>query len=185
MNSMIELFFSFLQIGFFSIGGGYATIPLIQDQIIQFHQWLTLQEFVDIITVSQMTPGPLAVNASTFVGMQIAGLSGAIAATSGCILSGFFISLALFSFFRKHQNIKSISIILRGMRAASVGFIASSAGVLFFLALFDTSQMPTSMSQFNFTAFFILLASFFLLKKRKWNPIFVLVFSGIAGLFFY
>ena len=95
MNLILELFFTFLKIGLFSIGGGYATLPLIQQQAVVVHPWLTLQEFTDIITLSQMTPGPLAVNTSTFVGMRLAGMAGAIAATGGCVLCGILISLGL------------------------------------------------------------------------------------------
>ena len=82
----IQLFFSFLQVGLFSFGGGYAAMPLIQGQVVTMHQWLSMSEFTDLITISQMTPGPIAVNSATFVGIKVAGLPGAIAATAGCIL---------------------------------------------------------------------------------------------------
>lgn len=79
----IELFFSFLQIGLFSIGGGYAALPLIQQQVVEVNGWLGMTEFTDLITISQMTPGPIAINGATFVGMRIGGLPGALAATAG------------------------------------------------------------------------------------------------------
>ena len=82
----LQLFLSFLQIGLFSFGGGYAAMPLIQGQIVDAHGWLTMSEFTDLITISQMTPGPIAVNSATFVGINIAGIPGAIVATIGCIL---------------------------------------------------------------------------------------------------
>ena len=82
----LELFWSFFQIGLFSIGGGYASIPLIQNQVVDTHAWLTMQEFADIMTIAEMTPGPIAINAATFVGIQTGGLAGAITATFGCIL---------------------------------------------------------------------------------------------------
>lgn len=82
----LQLFFSFLQIGLFSFGGGYAAMPLIQGQVVTLHGWLTISEFTDLITISQMTPGPIAVNSATFVGMKIAGIPGAMVATAGCIL---------------------------------------------------------------------------------------------------
>lgn len=82
----LQLFLSFLQIGMFSFGGGYAAMPLIQGQVVTLHGWLTMSEFTDLITISQMTPGPIAVNSATFVGMKIAGIPGAIVATAGCIL---------------------------------------------------------------------------------------------------
>ena len=79
----LQLFLSFLQIGAFSFGGGYAAMPLIQSQVVDHHGWLTMQEFTDLITISQMTPGPIAVNSATFVGIQIAGPLGALVATLG------------------------------------------------------------------------------------------------------
>ena len=81
----LQLFLSFLQIGAFSFGGGYAAMPLIQNQVVQLHPWLSQSEFTDLITISQMTPGPIAVNSATFVGTRIAGVPGALAATIGCV----------------------------------------------------------------------------------------------------
>ena len=82
----LQLFWSFLQIGLFSFGGGYAAMPLIQNQVVAVHGWLTQREFTDLVTISQMTPGPIAINSATFVGSKIAGTGGSLAATIGCIL---------------------------------------------------------------------------------------------------
>ena len=82
----LQLFLSFLQVGMFSIGGGYAAMPLIQNQVVTSHSWLTMSEFTDLITIAEMTPGPIAVNSATFVGIRIAGIPGALIATFGCIL---------------------------------------------------------------------------------------------------
>lgn len=82
----LQLFLSFLQIGAFSFGGGYAAMPLIQNQVVDLHHWLNLSEFTDLVTISQMTPGPIAINSATFVGTRIAGAPGALAATVGCVL---------------------------------------------------------------------------------------------------
>lgn len=81
-----QLFLSFLQIGLFSFGGGYAAMPLIQEQIVNIHGWLDMDQFTDLITISQMTPGPIAINSATFVGIRIGGIPGALVATLGCIL---------------------------------------------------------------------------------------------------
>ena len=83
----IQLFLSFLQIGLFSFGGGYAAMPLIQNQVVDTYHWLSMTEFTDLITISQMTPGPIAINSATFVGMKIADIPGAVIATIGCILT--------------------------------------------------------------------------------------------------
>ena len=81
----IQLFLSFVQIGLFSVGGGYAAIPLIQSQVVETHGWLTMNEFTNLITIAEMTPGPIGINSATFTGLQIAGIPGAIAATFGSI----------------------------------------------------------------------------------------------------
>ena len=82
----LELFISFLKIGAFSFGGGYAAMPLIESEVVSTHHWLSAAEFGDLITISQMTPGPIAINSATFVGIRIAGVFGALAATLGCTL---------------------------------------------------------------------------------------------------
>lgn len=140
MNLILDLFVTFLKIGLFSIGGGYATLPLIQQQAVVVHPWLTLQEFTDIITLSQMTPGPLAVNTSTFVGMRLGGLAGAIAATGGCVLCGILISLALQRFFSRNGDQKAVLHLLETLKSASVGLIAASAATIVLIALCGVSS---------------------------------------------
>ena len=83
---LLELLLAFLQIGAFSVGGGYAAMPLIEAQTVTLHSWLTAVEFADLVTIAEMTPGPIALNAATFVGMRLAGVPGAIVATLGCVL---------------------------------------------------------------------------------------------------
>ena len=100
----LELFLSFLQIGLFSFGGGYAAMPLIQGQVVNGHHWLSMTEFTDLITISQMTPGPIAVNSATFVGIRIAGIPGALVATLGCILPSCLIVTLIASFYLKYRK---------------------------------------------------------------------------------
>ncbi|MCR2043786.1 chromate transporter [Anaerosalibacter massiliensis] len=184
-KTIFTLFISFLQIGLFSIGGGYAIIPLIQEQVVNSYNWLTLQEFTDIITISQMTPGPLAVNTASFVGIRIAGISGAIVATLGCIISGFIISIFLYKFFKKYKNIDSISNILKGLRSSSVGLIASSAFTIILIAFFGSSSFNVKAVDINITAIIVFAISLFLLRKYKINPMLIMVLTGVTGLFFY
>lgn len=183
-NSIFKLFLSFLQIGFFSIGGGYATIPLIQEQVVEKYNWLTMQEFTDIITISQMTPGPLAVNTSTFVGIQINGISGAIVATLGCVISGFFISLFLYKFFQSHDKSKNISNILKGLRSASIGLIASSAGTILMLSFLGTSTWNLVKMSLQIKSVIIFAICLFLLRNFKLNPMVAIILSGTAGILF-
>ena len=184
MSSLWTLFFTFLKIGLFSIGGGYATLPLIQQQAVTVHSWLTLQEFTDIITLSQMTPGPLAVNASTFVGMRLHGLMGAAAATGGCVLCGILISLALQKFFQKNGDRKAVTELLETLKSASVGLIAASAGTIVMIALLGISSWRQP-ADFNLKALLIFAGTLIFLKFKKSGPILTLVLSALAGLVFY
>src|SRR5690554_781744 len=98
---LLKLFWRFFQIGMFSIGGGMAAMPLIQNQVVNLHHWLTLTEFTDLITIAEMTPGPIAINSATFVGIRIAGIPGAIVATIGCIFpSCVIVSLLAWIYFK-------------------------------------------------------------------------------------
>ena len=81
MNTLIKLFISFLQVGLFSVGGGYAAIPLIQNQIVNVWHLMTMEEFADLITIAEMTPGPISINSATFVGMRLMGIPGALLCT--------------------------------------------------------------------------------------------------------
>lgn len=182
---LITLFIKFWQIGSFSIGGGYAIMPLIQEEIVDKLAWLTIQEFTDIITISQMTPGPLSINASTFVGIRIAGTLGAIVATFACVITGVFLSIFLFNFFKKHNDIDEISNILRGLRSTSIGLIASSASTIIIIALLGRSTLKGGLDNFNNIAALVFAFSLFLLRKYKLNPLTIIVTTGFLGLFFY
>ncbi|WFA08011.1 chromate transporter [Tissierella sp. Yu-01] len=184
-NTIITLFITFLQIGLFSIGGGYAIIPLIEEQVVNSNEWLTLQEYTDIITISQMTPGPLVVNTASFVGIRIANIPGAIVATVGSILFGFIISILLYNFFKKHKDIDSISNILKGLRSSSVGLIASAASTIILIAFLGTSSFDVKDISINSTAIVLFIISLFLLRKYKLNPILIIILTGAVGLFFY
>lgn len=182
---LIKLFFSFLQIGSFSIGGGYAIIPLIQHQVVNSHAWLTIQEYTDIITISQMTPGPLVVNTASFVGIRIAGMPGAIVATLGSIISGFIFSILLYNFFKKYKNIDSIANVLKGLRSSSLGLIASAASTIILIAFLGSSSFDSRNINLNPIAIATFLLSLFLLRRYRLNPILVMLITGGIGLVFY
>ncbi|UUC42529.1 chromate transporter [Clostridioides difficile] len=187
MNTIWNLFFIFLKIGLFSIGGGYAIIPLIQEKVVNQTGWISEKMFTDIITISQMTPGPLAVNTSTFVGLQIGGFWGAVAATLGCVLCGVVISLFLYNFFQKHQNSTYIFEILNGLKSASLGLIISAATTIIILALFGTNKVyfNSIFEMLNWTALIIFFVTLLIVRKWKINPIVIIIISGILGIFFY
>ena len=107
----LKLFFAFLQIGMFSFGGGYAAMPLIQHQVVDTYHWLDGKGFADLVTISQMTPGPIATNAATFVGMNTAGLAGALIATFGCILPSCILVTFIAYFYLKYQKLAGQTVI--------------------------------------------------------------------------
>lgn len=187
MTIIGDLFFTFFKIGLLSIGGGYAIIPLIQEQVVSQAGWISEHTFTDIITISQMTPGPLAVNTSTFVGLQVGGLWGAVASTLGCIICGVVISLFLYRFFQRHQNSTYIFEILNGLKSASLGLIISAAATIMILAFYGTStlQLNSIFSMLNWVALIIFLIMLFILRKWKINPIMIMLISGVVGMFFY
>lgn len=178
MGELWRLLIVFFQIGLFSIGGGYAIIPLIQELVVEKYAWVSQRIFTDIITISQMTPGPLAVNASTFVGLQIAGIPGAIIAAFGCVISGVGISILLYRFFQRHN--KSIYVLeaLNGLRSASLGLIISAAATILLLTFFGTISV---VAHVDWIAVAVFAGSLFVLRKWKVNPILLMVLTGILG----
>ena len=172
--SYLDLFLSFFQIGLFSFGGGMAAMPLIQAQVVDRHGWLTMAEFTDLITISEMTPGPIAVNSSTFVGTRIGGTLGAFVATFGCILpSCLIVSLLAWLYFR-YQNLSYIQGTLKGLRPAIVALIASAGLSILTLALQGANGI-------NWLGALLFLAAFLVLRKWKTDPIYVMLGCGVLG----
>ncbi|MDO5725930.1 MAG: chromate transporter [Tissierellia bacterium] len=121
---LLELYLTFFQVGIFSFGGGYAALPFIQNLIVEQNAWLTLGEMTDVISISQMTPGPIAINAATFVGTKLMGIPGAVVATLGVVTPQFIIMMLLSRFIFSGERIKIMENILKGLKPAVVGLIA-------------------------------------------------------------
>ena len=130
MNLLISLFFSFIQVGMFSVGGGYAAIPLIQDQIVNVHKLMTMAEFTDLITIAEITPGPVSINSSTFVGTRLAGPLGAVLCTLGCIIPSFIICLTLAHFYYKYRSFSGVQTVLSALRPIELILFAGSLFLL-------------------------------------------------------
>ena len=175
-----SLFLSFLQVGMFSIGGGYAAIPLIQSQVVGLHGWLSLSEFTDLVTIAEMTPGPIAVNSATFVGTRIAGLPGALVATLGCILPSCLIVSLLAYIYYKYKELGALQSVLSSLRPAVVALIASAG--LSILGLVAFSGATPAFSATNWVGIGLFAGAFFILRKFKWNPILVMSLCGALGL---
>ena len=181
----LELFISFFQIGLFSIGGGYAALPLIQNQVVTGHGWLTVTEFADVVTLSQMTPGPIALNAATFVGTRIADLPGALIATAGVVTPSVIIVLALAAVYVKFKGHGVLEGILGGLRPAVVGLIASAALGLILLALYGEAGFSLSLQALDLKALGLLVGAFIVLRRFKPDPIVVMSGCGVIGVVMY
>ncbi|MDO5734764.1 MAG: chromate transporter [Eubacteriales bacterium] len=177
-----ELFRAFFKIGLFAIGGGYATLPLIQQECVEAYAWLSLNEFNDLITISQMTPGPIAINSASFVGTVIAGPLGAIVATLACILPACLILSCLAYFYFKYRELDFIRRILNGLRPMVLALIASAGVGIISTALFGTNQLKTvSLNQINYLQLASFCLGFYLLRKKQKDPILVIFLAGLVS----
>ncbi len=176
----LELFWAFFQIGLFSFGGGYAALPLIEKQVIDANGWMTAAEFTDLITISQMTPGPIAVNSASFIGARMAGIPGALVATLGNIFPSCIIVMLLAWLYRKYSNLSVINGALRGLRPAVVGMIASAAVTMIGSSWF--AETAASIGGVDVLAVVLFVLSFVVLRKWKPSPILVMTGAGVIGL---
>ncbi|ACO87189.1 chromate transporter [Clostridium botulinum] len=173
MKALLELFFSFLKIGMFSFGGGYAMLPLIEREIVHNKHWINYKSFIDIIGISQMTPGPIAINSATFVGYKVAGFKGSLVATLGVITFSFILVTIATHFIIKFKESNILKSALMGMRPALIGLI-----IYAFLSL-------ASQSYIDLKSIIIGIITFILLLSKKIHPILIIVISGILGIIFY
>lgn len=176
----LELFLSFLKVGLFSVGGGYAAIPLIQSQVVEKSGWLTMSEFTNLVTIAEMTPGPVCVNAATFVGIRIGGMFGAAAATLGCIAPAFVIVSLLAFLYYRYKGALAVGAVLASLRPAVVALIAAAGLSMMRTALFGEGEI--SAENLRLTGAVLFFLAFIVLRKWRWNPILVMCLCGAANL---
>ncbi|EXJ23559.1 Chromate transport protein [Alkalibacterium sp. AK22] len=178
---LLELFLSFFQIGLFSFGGGYAALPLIEQELIHAQGWITSQQFIDILTLSEMTPGPIAINAATFSGNQIAGILGGIVATVGVTLPSVIIVQLLAYVYFKYKNLTMVQGVIQGVRPAVVALIASAGVTIFMTAMFGHSNWPVAIDEINWVSILIFAVGLLFMRRFKASPIQIILISGLAG----
>ena len=179
----IQLFYTFFKIGLYGFGGGYAMLSMIQGEVVTRYDWLSSQEFTDIVAISQMTPGPIGINAATYVGFTATGsIWGSIIATFAVILPSFILMLTISKFFLKYQKHPVVESIFNGLRPAVVGLLASAALVLMNTENFGS---PTQDTYSFIISIIIFLVTFVGTRKYKANPILMIIACGIAGLLLY
>jgi chromate transporter len=171
---LLQLFLSFAKIGLFAFGGGYATLVLIEQEIVISMHWLSHSEFLDVITISQLTPGPIAINAATFVGYKVNGIPGSIVATLAFCLPSLAITFILTRFLAKYESNTWVNSVVRGLRPAVIALIAAAAySIIAGRGIMDVKGIV------------IAAASFVLLRTRKVDSILVLILAGAAGIVVY
>ena len=170
-----ELLSVYLKIGLFGFGGGYAMLSLIQFEVVDKHHWLTLQQFTDLVAISQVTPGPIGINSATYIGYTVTGnVWGAILATFAVCLPSFLLVLFISYFFAKFKNNIYVKAAMSGLLPMSVALIAAAA-----LLLMNKENF------IDYKSLFIFAAAFILTWKYKIHPILMICLAGTAGLLLY
>lgn len=174
---LLSLYLSFLKIGLFSFGGGYAALAVIQDEVITNQAWLDLSEFNNLITISQMTPGPIGINAATFVGTKIGGLGGAIFATLGFATPSLIIITSISYLYTKYRNLSVMDNILKFLRPAVVSLLVIAAISIVSTALFGEKEI--AFGNLDYLMVVLVGFSFYLLYKKKVDPVKAMLLSGV------
>lgn len=177
----LELFLIFFKIGLFTFGGGYAMLPLIQKDVVA-HGWLEVEDIVNFIAVSESTPGPFAINISTYVGMEMGGFFGAVCATLGVVLPSFIIILIVARFYKKFKESKTVSSVMTGLRPAVIGLIASALLSIAVTVFFPTGFSLASIVPTDFIVSLIIAVIMTILVFKKVHPIIIIVSSALLGI---
>ncbi|MBQ3079184.1 MAG: chromate transporter [Clostridia bacterium] len=178
----LELFLSFLKVGLFSVGGGYAAMPLIQNQVVSMHAWLTNAEFADLVAIAEMTPGPIALNGATFVGLRMGGSFGAIIASIGCITPSLIIVSVLAKLYMKFRSSNAMEQVLSCLRPAVIALIA---GALFsILNIVAFSEGVIALEGLNPKGIILFLLAFFAIVRLKASPVLTMLACGGINLIY-
>ena len=177
---LFDLFKVFFLLGLFSFGGGYASMEMIRSRVVTDYHWLTDWEYTDIISIAEMTPGPLGINIASFVGTRTAGVAGTLIATLSYILPALVIVLILSWFYDRYRSLEGVQGVLSGLRPAVVAMIIAAAVQLVGTAWWD-GLSHLALENTNWTAVVLSLVLLILLQKKKLGPIQAILASGAVG----
>ena len=178
--SLFDIFISFIKIGALAFGGAYAAIPIVESEVVMIRGWMTYQEFTNLLTLDELTPGPILINSATFVGMKLGGVWGAIVATLGCIVPAVTISLILVLIYRKYKNLSIMQSIMNTLKCMAIALIASSFIKMFRTALFTDGVI--AFSSIQWISIPLMVISFIILRRKKVNPILIMLACGSINL---
>ena len=182
--TLLELFKTFLLIGAFSFGGGLASMELIRSRVVSQHHWMTDSEFTDIISISEMTPGPLGINIASFTGTRIAGIPGTIASTVAYVLPAIGIVSFIAWLYYKYRSLDSVQGVLKGLRPAVAAMVFASALKIFGNAIWG-GLGNISLPNTNWIAVALSLGFLVLLRLKKLTPVQAILSSGVVGALLY
>ena len=174
----LQLLYSYLKIGFFGFGGGYAMLSLIQNEVVVQNQWMTNAEFTDIVAISQMTPGPIAINSATYIGYTVAGFWGSVVATTAVCLPALTLMILITRFFLQVRDNRYGKGAIAGMKPVVVGMIGAAALLLMFPKSADGASFIDGWS-------WALFAAAMVASLKKVNPILLIVLGAVAGVAIY
>lgn len=177
----LYLFLTFFKIGLFTIGGGYAMLPLIQDEVLK-HGWLSTEEVINFIAVSESTPGPFAINMSTYVGIETGGIFGAVCATLGVVLPSFIIILIVARVFEKFKTNKIVAGCMTGLKPAVIGLIGSAVVSIAATVFFPNGVTTAVFSGLAFYISLVIFAVMAVLAFKKVHPIIIICASAVLGI---
>lgn len=168
---VFELFWAFFKIGFLAFGGGYGALSLIQDQIVNINKWLNIEEFLTLISISQMTPGPIAINSATFIGYRVGGLAGSVLSTVGVILPSIFWIFLILKLLKVLSKWINTAKVFNALRVAIISLILAATFRIGIESLNSLFSIITS------------LLAFYILYRYKPSVIWIVLGTGVAGIF--
>ena len=172
MNKLIELFVIFFKIGTFTIGGGYAMVPLIEKEVVDKKEWIDRKDFIDMLALAQSAPGPIAVDVAVFVGYKVAGVPGSIVAVLGAIFTAFAVLIVIAMYFVGMKDSPIVERVFNGIRPAVVALIAAPV-----LRLGKSAKI-------NRKTIIIPILTVILVAFLKVNPIYVIITSAASGILY-
>lgn len=179
----LSLFLNFIKIGLFSFGGAYGAIPLIQETVIH-NNWLSEEMFSNMLAISESTPGPIMVNAATFIGYDQAGELGALVATLGVVTPSFIIIMLVASILQKYIQNNKVQNVLKGVKPCIVGLVLAT-GIYMIVSMFKTTDDYSVQTIIIFTVLVAILMCYNIIRKKELSPIILIIISAVLGIIFF
>jgi chromate transporter len=180
MNLVLQVYLAFVRIGAMVFGGAYAAIPIVEHEVVDAQAWMTYAEFMDLLALDEITPGPILINSATFVGMRVAGIPGAVAATLGCITVPIVVALALFFILRRYKDTPIVQGVMTTLKGMAVALIASTMVKLGVAAI--APNAPAVDLAYGLYVAAVIATSFYLMHVRHVGPLPVMLGCGALNL---